>query len=60
MRFHLKADAYFEADDIDNAFLLIARHYLNLSIGEGPTLELEPPSSIELRRMEEQDAAIKS
>jgi hypothetical protein len=47
MEFKIKADAVFEAIDIDDAFIKIAQHFIHMYTGEDSTLISEGRISIE-------------
>lgn len=62
MKFHFTADYQFEAENIDNAFQLIAGHFLELAGEIYPTdhLEIYPKSlegvgTIEIKKEDEND-----
>jgi len=54
IKFKLVADAEFYAEDIDDAFLILARHWLNTALGEDDdqTITL---GSISIHPVEETD-----
>ena len=54
MKFKLKSDAIFEADDLDDAFAKLALHFVKLLNQEDENEELfEPDSEIDLRKLED-------
>lgn len=40
-RFHIKADCYIEADDIDDVFLLLAKHFIDCGLGNDSPVVVE-------------------
>lgn len=49
MTFHLRADATFEAEGIDDAFIKLANHFLSLRLGKEDT-GLDQSGSIKITR----------
>jgi hypothetical protein len=49
MIFHLRADATFDAESIDDAFIKLANHFLSLRLGKEDT-GLEQSGSIKIQR----------
>jgi len=53
IKFKLIADAEFYAEDIDDAFLILARYWLNTALGEDD--QIITPGSISIHPVEETD-----
>jgi hypothetical protein len=57
MKFRIKADAEFEADNIDDAFMVLARHFLSVYAGEDDNcIEL---GEIHIERITEEEEKLK-
>lgn len=50
-RFHLMADAIFEAEDLDDALSLLVHHFAALLHDRESPLQFLPPSAIDLERV---------
>ncbi|MBN1461393.1 MAG: hypothetical protein JXA57_17835 [Armatimonadetes bacterium] len=59
VRFHVKADAYFEAKDIDDAFRVLARHFAGLARGADRDSLFLPDSHWEIRPADDKGLEVK-
>ena len=49
MKFHLKADCSFQADNIEEAYDLLVIHFMDLSVGDASCIESEFDGEINLK-----------